>query len=379
VSGKRVLVFTETALALSETFIAAHCRSLRDFNYTLVALNSSGEHHPDVPRTLLFPDSRPDPLSRLAFRLGQSRRLDALIRTIKPDIIHAHYLTNGAFLMPYAARLGIPLVATAHGHDAVRPLRINSVYDQLYRRQRRLLMRNAALVLPVSNFLRGKLVSAGSPAGRILTHYLGIEAPLHPPRDVSTNAPRIVFVGRLVAKKGLDAVLRAFAIVRSTRLDAELHIVGDGPLRHLIRSATAELRGVVWHGAQLPGRTQQIIAGARLLTLPSRPADDGDVEGLGLVLIEAQALGVPVVTSNMGGTLEAIRPGETGLAVDPMDHAALAQAFLTLLNNDSVAQIMGKKAYLWARQRFDINTQTRSLEQLYTSVLDHAAPARMRI
>ncbi|WP_108458985.1 glycosyltransferase [Devosia naphthalenivorans] len=366
---RRALVFTETALALSETFIAAHCRALQGYDYTLIALHSSGDNHADVPRHLIFPHGRPSAVSRLAFRLGLSRRIDDLIARIQPDIIHAHYLTNGAFLAPYAKRHGIPLVVTAHGHDATRVLRANSAYDQLYRLQRARLIRNAALILPVSNFLREQLLARGFPPTRTRTHYLGIPLTNDPPVDAGTNPPRIVFAGRLVAKKGINTVLEAFALVLRTNPDAELHIVGDGPLRPLVEARAIQTPRIIIHGAQSPERTQQIMASARLATLPSRPAQDGDVEGFGLVLIEAQALGVPVVTSKTGGTAEAVVNGETGFTVDPTSSAELAQAFLELIDNPARARSMGLTAHRFVRENFDIRRQSLALEQFYDKVI----------
>jgi glycosyltransferase involved in cell wall biosynthesis len=366
---QRVLVFTETALALSETFIADHCRSLSKYDYRLVALHGNHENHSDVPRYFLF-DSKPSRVARLAFRLGHSQQLNMAIEQFKPDLIHAHYLTNGAFLLPYAKRHGIPLVTTAHGHDATRPIRWNSAYDQLYRLQRQRLIEHCDLVLPVSNYLRSKLVVAGFPPDRTRTHYLGIPLQDAPPVSIENNPPRIVFVGRLVAKKGIDMVLAAFAVVQRTRPDAELHIVGDGPLRALVEASASTIGNVTIHGAQQPARTREIMATARLLTLPSRPAVDGDIEGFGLVLIEAQALGTPVVTSNQGGTAEALIDGVTGLAVDPSNETELAAAFLTLLNKPEQARAMGVKAYAFVRENFDIERQTASLERIYDSLLE---------
>jgi glycosyltransferase involved in cell wall biosynthesis len=183
-------------------------------------------------------------------------------------------------------------------------------------------------------------------------------------------------VGRLVAKKGLDAVLRAFAMVRSARPDAELHIVGDGPLRRLLPRSGQHSDGVIWHGAQTPDRVRQIMEGARLLTLPSRQVDDGDAEGFGLVLIEAQALGIPVVTSDRGGTLEAVLPGVTGLAVDPTSATALADAFLQLLNDPQRAASMGTSARLWVQENFDIRQQARALERIYDELSQGSETAR---
>jgi colanic acid/amylovoran biosynthesis glycosyltransferase len=161
VTKPRVLIFTETALALSETFIANHCRSLERYEYTLVALYGMTNHHSDVPLTRLNGDVRPGSLRRFAFRAGRDRALSALISRVRPDVMHAHYLPNGVFLRPYAKRHNVPLVVTVHGHDATRRLKWNSVYDQMYRLGRTALIRDAAVVLPVSNFLRDILLEDG--------------------------------------------------------------------------------------------------------------------------------------------------------------------------------------------------------------------------
>lgn len=376
-SRRRVLVFTETALALSETFIAAHCRHLQRYDNTLAALSSSGDHHPDIPRHLLFPQGS-SPTQRLAFRLGLSHHMDRLIAQERPDIIHAHYLTNGAFMVPYAERHNIPLIVTAHGHDATRALRPFSVYDQIYRFQHKRLRQKAAMVLPVSNFLRAKLLAAGFPPERTLTHYLGVQLPDRIPVDLAANPPRILFVGRLVAKKGIDKVLEAFNLVHASKPDAELHIVGDGPLRDMVISKTQTSPAIIWHGAQPPERTQEIMTGARLLTLPSRQASDGDVEGLGLVLLEAQALGIPIVTSKGSGTAEALLDGETGLAVDPTSSQDLAQAFLRFLHSPELARSIGKSATRFVRENFDITARTQILEQIYDGALENHARRKAR-
>jgi hypothetical protein len=130
---KKLLVFTERTLALSETFIAAHCRSLQDYDFTLVALENSGSHH-DVPRTLLH-GNHAGRLEQFVFRFGKSGAMDRLIAEIKPDIVHAHYLMGGAFMAPYAARHRVPLVTTVHGHDATRRFRPFSPYDRLFARE----------------------------------------------------------------------------------------------------------------------------------------------------------------------------------------------------------------------------------------------------
>lgn len=371
-SKPRVLIFTETALAVSETFIANHCRSCERYEATLVVLYGKADHHSDVPIFRLAGDGKPGALQRLMFRLGHSKALDGLIDRLKPDIIHAHYLPNGVFMLPYARRHGIPLVVTVHGHDATRKLKRNSVYDQIYRVGRVALQRDAAAILPVSNFLRDVLVTGGFNPARLRTHYLGVPMGIGLLLDIEKTSPTILFVGRLVAKKGIDVVLDAFALIRRQRQDAELYIVGDGPLRGMVNKRATEIGGVIVHGAQPADITQRLMAEARLLVLPSRQAEDGDVEGFGLVLAEAQALGLAVVTANVGGTAEALDPGQTGFAVDPTDSAAVAAACLRLLGDPQLASEMGRRAYAHARQHFDLAKQTRKLEAIYDDLLARA-------
>lgn len=148
------MVFTETALALSETFIAAHCRSLERYRYTLVAIEKSGDSHADIARTILVGPGMSARWERLLFRLGINRKMDTLISKLQPDIIHAHYMMGGAFMLPYARRHNIPLVVTGHGYDVTRRLDPASSYGILYAFWRRVLIKSESIVLPVSDYLR---------------------------------------------------------------------------------------------------------------------------------------------------------------------------------------------------------------------------------
>ncbi len=149
-------------------------------------------------------------------------------------------------------------------------------------------------------------------------------------------------------------------------------------MRYLVLAKAQTSSNITWHGAQPPERTAQIMAGARLLTLPSRQAKDGDVEGLGLVLLEAQALGIPVVTSNTDGPAEALLDGKTGFAVDPTSSTDLAQAFLRLLNSPELARACGANGAGFVRETFDVAARTQILEHIYDQVIENHAAQRAR-
>jgi glycosyltransferase involved in cell wall biosynthesis len=366
-SKKRVLVFTEKALALSETFIADHCRSLSDYEPVLVALDEvkGGLAFDDVPVRYIMKDRSDDALRRLAYRLGHSPRMDAVFRDVRPDIVHAHYLTNGAFILPYALRHDVPLVVTAHGYDATRRPKATSLYDRIFSARKRALARRAAIVLPVSDYLRDKLYEQGFPTDKVETHYLGIRLGPDRPTDVAANPQRLVFAGRLVEKKGIDVVLQAFETVRAALPSAELHLVGDGPLRPMVDAAARRVGGIVAHGAAPHARVLEIMRSGRVFTMPSREASDGDAEGLGLTLVEAQAMGLPAVTSSETGTRETVDPGVTGLLVAPRDVDGMAEAYISLLSDPARSATMGAAARAWVERRFDIAIQTRQLECIY--------------
>nr|WP_281374437.1 glycosyltransferase [Novosphingobium fluoreni] len=309
------------------------------------------------------------PITRLLFRLGYAQQMDAILRKVRPDVIHAHYLTNAAFLLPYARRHRIPLVVTVHGYDATRRLKLFSSYDRILAMRRRAISRHAAAILPVSNYLCDIVRQHGLTGSNVCTHYLGIPLPDTPLVDVNANPQRIVFAGRLVEKKGIDRVIEAFGLIRDRFPMAELHVVGGGPLTPMVEAARDRIGGIVAYGAQPHASLVEIMRSGQIFTMPSREAANGDSEGLGLTLIEAQAAGLPVVTSKQTGTRETCVDGQTGLLVEPNDVRGLAEAFATLLADSGRRALMGRAARLWVEQRFDITRQTAALEILYDKLV----------
>jgi glycosyltransferase involved in cell wall biosynthesis len=106
-----------------------------------------------------------------------------------------------------------------------------------------------------------------------------------------------------------------------------------------------------------------------LVCLPSRTARNGDSEGLPIILLEAQAMGVPVVSSFHAGISEAVIHGETGLLAPEGDYCTVAQHLLLLLQREDLRGLYGSRAARWVRQAFDIESQTRELEGIYEEVL----------
>jgi glycosyltransferase involved in cell wall biosynthesis len=167
--------------------------------------------------------------------------------------------------------------------------------------------------------------------------------------------------------------------VRAKVPQAELVMVGDGPLMDGFRARAAQLGvPVQWMGRQPSDVVQREFEQASVFCLPSITAENGDAEGLPIVVMEAQACGVPVVTSARGGATEGIVHGETGLAFAEGDVPGLTAALLQVLTEPGLAQRMAEAAVPFARARFDIGRCTALLEQDYASWAQRQRPVADR-
>lgn len=186
-----------------------------------------------------------------------------------------------------------------------------------------------------------------------------------PPR-LGTEAPRVVAVGRFVAQKGFDTLLRAWPrVVERLPRTPELVLVGDGPQRRrLERLADAlALGGTVRLTGAVP-RTQVVaeLQRADVFALPMRTRLAGlNPEGLGLAALEAAACGLPVVVGRSGGAPETVRPGRTGFVVDPHHPAALADRLVELLGDPVRSVAMGAAGRAFVMERFGLDAVRRTL------------------
>lgn len=157
--------------------------------------------------------------------------------------------------------------------------------------------------------------------------------------------PVIVCVSRLVRRKGQDQLIRVMPEIRRRHPRARLVIVGDGPDRaRLRRLAHPEREAVEFTGAVTRDEVRDLTAAADVAAMPARTRFSGlDVEGLGIVYLEAQAAGVPVVAGSSGGAPETVRDKETGFVVSGRDREELTAAVDTLLGDDGLRAAFGAR------------------------------------
>jgi phosphatidylinositol alpha-1,6-mannosyltransferase len=171
------------------------------------------------------------------------------------------------------------------------------------------------------------------------------------------EGPVVVCVSRLVPRKGQDVLVAAWPAVLARHPGARLLLVGGGPDEGRIRRAVAE-RGlessVVLTGPVAPVQLPEHYAAGDVFAMPCRTRRGGlDVEGLGMVYLEAAACGLPVVAGTSGGAPEAVRDGVTGTVVgEPRSPAAVAAAVTALLDDPARARAMGAAGRAWVQQRW---------------------------
>lgn len=299
------------------------------------------------------------------------------IRTFHPDIVHVHFGTELQQNWGVFEGLGVPIVATLHGRDiTVR----TDVWEsgvcgrrmiEYPRRLRSLASDPRVTFVAVSRSIREAAIEFGIPPDKLVVQYIGIDIERFSPSSLGEVAGSLVlFVGRMVEKKGVPYLIQAMARVRERRPDTRLVLIGDGPELGSCKDL-AERLGVhaEFQGAQSPESVLEWMRRARVLSLPSVTASDGDAEGFGMVILEAQACGVPVITSARGGAEEGIEDGVTGMAHAEKDVDAIARGILDLLQDDPLWSRMASAARSRMVEKFDIRSCTRSLEDRFDELV----------
>ncbi|MFI7604614.1 glycosyltransferase [Micromonospora sp. NPDC049366] len=374
-STPRVVVWRSLLLPASETFIRNQGEALPSWRPVYLGARKVASPIAADSDVVAFPQT---PAGSRGWRLlrltGGSLRLRRLLIRLRPTLVHAHFGGDGWLISRTAQQVGVPLVITLHGLDVTRQAAAPGPRGVRHRRNLRVAFERAALIIAVSGFIRDRAVELGADPAKVRVHHTGVPMPPQPPAAPKTWD--VVFVGRFVDKKGADDLVEALGLLPDLRPRALF--VGSGPLEDATRERAARL-GVdaTFLGAQPPEEVMRQLAASRILAAPSRTAADGDSEGLPTTILEAASLGVPAVATRHSGIPEAVRHGETGLLSAERDRVALAENIRQLLTDEPRREQFGRAARRHAETAFDLQRQTRLLEELYEEVVAaSAAPHR---
>jgi len=334
--------------------------------------------HRGTERRTLLRTLDPSRFWHRAWTLDQLRRTARFLPARPYDICYCAFGMDA----PHALRLrrlgvlGGELVVAFRGADTTKYVarRGPRVYAATFRQAR--------LLLPVCDFLGRRLVALGAPPERVVVHRTGIDLPRWPYRErepARDGRLRLVTVGRLVEKKGIEYALRAVRILVDRGLDVEYRILGDGPRRDRLAVLAAELgleRQMLMQGRQRQETVREGLEWADILVAPSVTAADGDEEGIPNVLKEAMAVGLPVVGTRHAGIPELIEDGVSGLLVPERDETALADALQRLARAPAGWVATGRAGRAKIETEYDIDKLNDRLAGLLEGLIRPEARSR---
>jgi colanic acid/amylovoran biosynthesis glycosyltransferase len=288
------------------------------------------------------------------------------------DIIHCHFGPNGTRAQ-FLRELGVlqgKLITTFHGFDITVFLntRDKNVYN--------LLFDAGDLFLPISERWRHRLIELGCDPQKISVHRMGVDCGkfIFRPRRLQRNGKvRFVSVARLIEKKGLEYGIRAVAKLAKYKNNIEYIIVGDGPLRGYLQRLVQKLQlsnTVRMVGWKPQDQVIQILDRAHFLLAPSVTSKNDDQEGIPVALMEAMAMGLPVVSTQHSGIPELIENGVSGFLVPERDVEALFDRLKFLVEHPELWQKMGQHGRNCVSEHYDINKLNDRLIKIYQLILN---------
>jgi colanic acid/amylovoran biosynthesis glycosyltransferase len=374
-SNSNVLIFNGRLLPASETFIRSQAEGLQKFTpYYVGARRVPGLSLPPERTLVVNQGGLLGAVAEGMFKLsGFAPQLYRQLQQLDPILVHAHFGVCGALALPLIRVLKVPMVVTFHGLDATMSdsyARNNSLTTRIYLHRRETLKQEVDLFIGVSDFISQKLIAQGFPAEKVITHCLGVDTQLFQSEPNLPRQPIVLFVGRFSEKKGCEYLIRAMAQVREVAPELELLLIGDGELKTELEILAAQLlRHYQFLGFQTQSVVKSWMERAMLLVVPSVTASTGDSEGLPTVVVEAQAMGLPVVASRHAGIPQAVIHGETGFLTAERDIAGLAAAILRLCREPERWQRFSHNGKEHVAKNFNLHQQTKILESIYESVI----------
>lgn len=373
----QVSYFVGNFLPPSEVFMVEQARHLTKYRPRFVA---TGRHASQATaRNSAHVDYMCNSLrgKLAAAQLKLLRRTPSLFRDLMQDcaLLHAHFGRNGYVAWPIARELDIPFVTTFHGYDATfigDPRTVEGFNQRLYFwRGRRLMAEAGVNCIAVSNYIRTCLIDLGFDQQRIFKHYIGIDTSLFSPNVATERVKnRVVCVSRFVEYKGHRFIVDALAELNKSGLPTELIMVGEGPMRDEVeKDARKKLAQVTVLANQSPLQIVSLLRTAQLYLHGSYRTSTGHAEALGLSVLEAQAVGTPVIAFDSGGVGEAVYRDRTGYLVPERDVKAMSTKIAALLTDQSLWSAFSRAAVDFVRSNFDIDRCSRSLEDTYDSII----------
>lgn len=298
-------------------------------------------------------------------QIHRLKALSEIVKKLKPDLIHAHFGPQGIQATAVAEDLQIPSIVSFHGFDAFRDSKIADIL-KLYRK----IFEKATFITVVSELMKKHLIGLGCPPSKLAVIHVGKKIDDYGfKNEINIELKSFVSIGRLAEKKGHDDAIRAFKRLKSRYPALTLKIIGEGKmessLRNLIEAEKLQ-DNVHLLGSLDHDKTKQILREADAFILSSKTAVDGDSEGIPTVLMEAQAMGVPCISTFHSGIPEVIPIDNHWMLAQEADieslESTIEKVLLAPVETIQNARRLGRKK---VEQEFNLATEVSKLERLY--------------
>jgi len=304
-----------------------------------------------------------------------SKQLEAKLKRLNPIAIHASFGKSGAYALPLAKQLGLPLAVTYYGGDATKTSNTKNSIVRVYNRRRQALWDKADLILPCSDFIRRELLAKGAPDEKMIVHHNTADPAKFQP-GVKENL--LVFAGRWSPKKGIDTLIQALTKLGPELEGWTLRLCGNKPegARDAFEQSLHDQLSASGLNVDLAGWVPaddmpKHWAAAKIACVPSKRAPSGDAEGLPLVCIEAMLSGCALAATRHSGIVECVQDGKTGYLCDEGDADALAENLRKMLRDPDATARMGQAGLALATESFNLQKQSRKLEQHLLNIAGH--------
>jgi glycosyltransferase involved in cell wall biosynthesis len=301
------------------------------------------------------------------FLLGQLLALVRLMRQERFALIHAHWLIPQGLIAVMGltlARLRIPLVCTSHGGD------LFALRGTIFKRLKRWVIDRCQALTVVSRAMQNTVVDMGVAPDKVQVISMGVDLQhrFTPDYTVERSTSELLFVGRLVEKKGLRVLLEAMPKVLATHPGMRLTVAGAGPLDVELRELSRSLgisSNVDFLGMVTQSGLSVLYRRATLAVFPFLVAKSGDQEGFGLVQVEAMGCGCPVIAGDLPSIHDSITHEENGLLVSPGNPELLADTILRALNDPDLCFRLAREARKKVLEQFDWEVVAEKYVGLY--------------
>ncbi|MBA3925817.1 glycosyltransferase [Listeria rustica] len=393
---KKVLFFVTEFPTLSETFILNQITGAIDLGHdiTILALKrgNTTKIHADVTAYGLLekvvyvdlPDNKGKRVIQSiacgikapirTAKLWNKKKYGAIANSLQPilvaekvpkqdfDLVIAHYGNVGlvASILQDQGLLSGRLLTFFHGYDLTRTIKQKGETFYAF------LFSSDTVLLPISDFWAQRLVYLGAEKEKVQVHHMGIDTQTFQMQSLKATQPtlQLLLVARLTEKKGISDAIHAVQFLQNHGIDTVLHIVGDGEDRLALEAMVKQLglpNQVKFHGFLNQTQVREQFCASDIFILPSVVAQDGDMEGIPVSLMEAMAQGKPVISTIHSGIPELVIHGKTGFLVPERNAEALGRAIMDYLHltEDQKAEIITN-----ARQKVIAEFDIKSLNDI---------------